>query len=82
MRWPYHTHAPSITPQGTILLFDNGNYRARPFVPQFLPNKSYSRAVEYAIDTDNMSIRQVWESDTPDSELMITYAMGDTGPHG
>jgi arylsulfate sulfotransferase len=77
MRWPYHTHAPSITPQGTILLFDNGNYRARPFQPPFPPNQSYSRAVEYAIDTDEMTVRQVWESDTADGDAMVTYAMGD-----
>ncbi len=77
MRWPYHTHAPSITPRGTILLFDNGNYRARPFAPPFPPNQSYSRAVEYAIDTDEMTIRQVWESDTAEGDAMVTYAMGD-----
>ncbi len=77
MRWPYHTHSPSITPQGTILLFDNGNYRARPFKPAFPPSQSYSRAVEYAIDTDKMTVRQVWESDTVDGDPMVTYAMGD-----
>jgi hypothetical protein len=77
MRWPYHTHAPSITPQGTILLFDNGNYRARPFAPPFPPGKSYSRAVEYAIDPDKMTVRQVWESDTAEGDAMVTYAMGD-----
>ena len=77
MRWPYHTHAPSITPQGTILLFDNGNYRARPFAPPLPPNHSYSRAVEYAIDTDSKTIRQVWESDSVEGDPMVTYAMGD-----
>ena len=29
--WQYHQHSPVITPAGTLLLFDNGNYRARPF---------------------------------------------------
>ncbi len=78
MRWPYHTHAPSVTPRGTIMLFDNGNYRARPFAPPFPPNQSYSRAVEYAIDTDKMTIRELWESDTVEGDAMVTYAMGDT----
>jgi len=77
LRWPYHPHAPSITPKGTILLFDNGNYQARPFAPPLPPNQSYSRAVEYAIDTDNMTIRQVWESDTAEGDAMVTYAMGN-----
>ncbi len=77
MRWPYHTHSPSVTPQGTIMLFDNGNYQARPFAPPLPPNQSYSRAVEYAIDTDNMTIREVWESDTAEGDAMVTYAMGN-----
>lgn len=77
MRWPYHTHAPSVTPQGTVMLFDNGNYQARPFASPLPPDQSYSRAVEYAIDTDNMTIRQVWDSDIAENDPLITYAMGD-----
>ncbi|MFK8031725.1 MAG: aryl-sulfate sulfotransferase [Gammaproteobacteria bacterium] len=61
--WQYHQHASMFTPQGTILLFDNGNYRASPFdgtIP-LADNESYSRAVEYSIDEENMEITQVWE---------------------
>jgi hypothetical protein len=61
--WQYHQHAAEITPSGTILMFDNGNLRASPFdgnakTPDM---QNYSRAVEYAIDEQNMEIRQVWE---------------------
>lgn len=61
--WQYHQHAQMITPSGTLLLFDNGNYRASPFdgnasIPD---SQNYSRAVEYAIDEDNMEVRQIWE---------------------
>jgi arylsulfate sulfotransferase len=61
--WQYHQHAPTITPSGTILLFDNGNYRASPFdgTVKTPDSKNYSRAVEYAIDEHNMEVRQVWE---------------------
>ena len=61
--WQYHQHAPTITPSGTILVFDNGNFRASPFDGKAkTPNKqNYSRAVEYAIDEQKMEIRQVWE---------------------
>ena len=31
--WQYAQHAPIITAQGTLMLFDNGNYRASPFDP-------------------------------------------------
>jgi len=61
--WQYHQHAQTITPQGTILLFDNGNHRASPFdgrVP-LSPTQNYSRAVEYLIDDVNMEVQQVWE---------------------
>jgi len=61
--WQFHQHSPVITPSGTILVFDNGNYRASPFdgnprVPNW---RNYSRAVEYAIDEEKMEVRQVWE---------------------
>jgi len=61
--WQYHQHSPTITPSGTILLFDNGNFRASPFdgTAKTPARKNYSRAVEYAIDERNKEIRQVWE---------------------
>ena len=61
--WQYHQHAAEITPSGTILVFDNGNTRASPFdgKEKTPPRINYSRAVEYAIDEQNMEVRQVWE---------------------
>jgi hypothetical protein len=61
--WQYHQHAPMITPSGTILVFDNGNFRASPFDGnnKIRNRQNYSRAVEYAVDEQNMQIRQVWE---------------------
>jgi hypothetical protein len=61
--WQFHQHAPMITPSGTIVFFDNGNFRASPFdgnakVPN---NQNYSRAVEYAIDENKMEVQQIWE---------------------
>lgn len=53
--WAWYQHAPKLTPQGTLFLFDNGdnrNYGGQP---------AYSRAVEYRIDEDAMTIQQVWE---------------------
>jgi hypothetical protein len=59
-QWQYHQHAAKLTPQGTILLFDNGNYRARPGQERQKPEDSYSRAVEYKIDEVNRTVEQVW----------------------
>lgn len=61
--WSYHQHAPQLTPDGTLMLFDNGNFRASPFdgTTPMTAAESYSRAVEYRIDTGAMTVEQVWE---------------------
>ncbi len=74
IEWPYHQHAPEITPDGTILLFDNGNFRHRPF--DQLPTRSYSRVAEFKVDEKNMTVSQVW-SYGPDQELFYSGAVGD-----
>lgn len=53
--WPWFQHAAKITPLGTLSCFDNG------FTRNFEPALSgYSRAVEYLIDEENMTIVQQW----------------------
>jgi arylsulfate sulfotransferase len=71
--WQYHQHAPMITTAGEILLYDNDNFRAKPFVDYFdpfgnpLPNptpasNTFSRAVIFDIDEIAMTVSQPWES--------------------
>src|SRR5262249_39332709 len=55
-QWQYGQHAPVITPQGTLLLYDNGNLRAEPFDATVADADNYSRAVEYSIDETNMQV--------------------------
>ncbi len=77
--WPFHSHAPMYTSNGTLLVFDNGNYRASPFdgtVP-LTPAESYSRGVEYAIDEENMEVRQIWEDRIHAAERLHTPSRGD-----
>ena len=53
--WAWYQHAPELTPHGTLFLFDNGDnrhYEGRPI---------FSRAVEYRIDDEALTIQQVWE---------------------
>ena len=75
--WPYHQHAPMLTPHGTILLFDNGNYRARPFDDSTPPAESFSRAVEYRVDEDNMEVAEVWSYGGPGDEPYFARFLGD-----
>jgi len=61
-----------------VLLFDNGNYRATPGdgrTPMTDAN-SYSRAVEYRIDEEAMTVEEVWSYEYPGARL-YSFAMGD-----
>ena len=59
--WFYGQHAPVITPQGTLLIHDNGNYRASPYVTAVANASNYTRAVEYSINEQTMQVSQVWD---------------------
>ena len=49
--WFDFAHGPEILPNGDLLLYDNGGTLERP----------YSRAMQYAIDEDAMTVEPVWE---------------------
>lgn len=53
--WNWYQHAPQIMPNGNIMLFDNGDNR------NFSGHGPYSRAVEYKVDEEEMTIQQVWQ---------------------
>lgn len=59
--WQYEQHACVVLPDGDIMLFDNGHYRAKN-PDNYIPNsQNFSRGVRYRIDTDKMTIEQVWQ---------------------
>ncbi len=49
----FHQHAPEIQPDGSVLIYDNGN--GRPGGPPF------TRAVLFGIDDDAQTATQLWE---------------------
>lgn len=54
--WVWGQHAPLVLPSGNIFVFDNGPVR------NFLQDgPAYSRGVEYEIDKQNLTIKQVWQ---------------------
>jgi arylsulfate sulfotransferase len=75
--FPYHQHSPMILPNGNILLYDNGNYRASPFKKIVPLAKNFSRAVEYKIDEENMTVELVWEYGQFTDEPVFSGALGD-----
>ena len=62
--WQYGMHNVSLLPDGSLLLFDNGyGGRCKPAGSggALGDDENYSRAVRYRIDTENMTIEQLWE---------------------
>ena len=59
--WQWSQHAAMITPEGYVFLFDNGNNKSKIESKYVAASKSYSRGVMYKIDTENMTIEQVYE---------------------
>lgn len=60
--WQYEQHACLITPNGDVMCFDNHHYGAKKGAPgQIAAKDNYSRGVRYRINTEDMTIEQVWE---------------------
>lgn len=59
--WNYAQHTPSLTSEGNLVIFDNGNFRSYKLEDAVLAHNNYSRAVEYQINEENMTVKQVWQ---------------------
>ena len=78
LTWPYHQHNPRMTEAGTLIVFDNHAYGARPFIEPTAPFDSFSRGVEFRINEQDMTVEQVWSSATErNDDSCFTAAMGD-----
>jgi len=77
MIWSFHHHAPKWTPAGTLMLYDNGAGRARPFDPPLTAAESFSRVVEYAIDEANGTVREVWTYGGPGDEHFLSAIISE-----
>ena len=63
LEWQFHQHNVSITPDGGVLMFDNGNFRATPYNKPTPAPQNHSRAVEFVVDRQNMTVAQKWAYD-------------------
>ncbi len=59
--WQYEQHACLFTPNGDVMAFDNGQFRAKVKDKYIKNQDNFSRGVRYKIDTDKMEIEQVWQ---------------------
>ena len=77
VEWQYHQHDATITPDGTVMCFDNGNCRASPFEAKMPAEQSYSRAVEFVVDETARTVKQRWEyGKSRDERLFSVYVGG------
>ena len=53
--FPWGQHAPIIAPNGNVMLYDNGYNR------NYTPKANYSRAVEYEVNKEAMTVQQKWQ---------------------
>ena len=59
--WQWSQHAAMITPEGYVFILDNGDNKSKVKEEYVSAEDSYTRGVMYKIDTDEMTIEQVWE---------------------
>lgn len=59
--WNYHQHGPEVTSRGTLLMYDNGNYRAIPPNEATVARDNFSRVLELKVDEEAMTVSKVWE---------------------
>ncbi len=59
--WQYEQHACVICPNGDVMAFDNGQWRAKSKEKYIKNRDNFSRGVRYRIDKEKMEIEQVWQ---------------------
>jgi hypothetical protein len=60
--WNYGQHAPNLSAQGTVLVYNDNNYAASPFDTFAADPQNFSSGIEYKIDETNMEVSEVWNS--------------------
>jgi hypothetical protein len=76
----YHQHGAKFTPDGTVMLFDNGNNRASAFEPQLPDTENTSRGIELSLDPANGAASAVWSYGDELSPAHYAGSLGDADP--
>ena len=69
--WNWYQHALLLTEEGTLMLFDNGANR------NWGAGQRYSRAVEYVLDEDAMTVGQRWQYGKSNGEETFSSIVSD-----
>jgi hypothetical protein len=84
LQWPFHQHAVSVRADGTILMFDNGNFRESPGpgVQADHEGTFYSRVVAYEVDPIARTVEQVVDLRPEPSVFAMAVGDADELPNG
>ncbi|HEV2693167.1 MAG TPA: aryl-sulfate sulfotransferase [Verrucomicrobiae bacterium] len=75
--WNYGQHAPELTPQHTLLLYNDNNDAATPPTPIEQDVTNQSSAIEYSIDEATMEVSEAWNSNwQTNQDRLYTGALG------
>ena len=74
--WPCHQHGIEMTPNGRILVFDNGGERKIPPQEAMPIEERFSRAVEYMVDEEAGTVEETW-SYGPAQERFVSPFISD-----
>jgi arylsulfate sulfotransferase len=79
LEWQYHQHNVTVTRDGGVMAFDNGSSRAVPFENARPAPENFSRAVEFLVDENSMTVEQAWQFDAGRStDYYSTFVGGAT----
>ncbi len=78
-RWPYQQHAVVLTDDGSLLMFDNGNYGCTPYAAS-CPAEVTSRAVRFEVDAEAGTVRQAWTFEETTTGPLYAPALSDADP--
>lgn len=59
--WQWAQHASMVLPNGDIFILDNGNNRSKIIKNYLKADDNYTRGVIYHLDTEKMTIEQIWQ---------------------
>lgn len=79
VQWPSHQHAPHVSDDGVLVMFDNGNHRSTPYAPEeeLAPT---TRIVGYRVDAEAFTVEQVFSFEETVNGPLYSNALGDADP--
>lgn len=73
----YGQHAIEKLDNGDIILYDNGNFRAKTVEEEIAAIDNYSRGVVYRVDSKNMTVEQIYQYGKERGSQLYTPYIGD-----